>query len=242
MTAQTTRLAGLATFVFAAGVLCLSLHASPPLWWEDRGVLETNMWINDFAPVNQGQVKWIAVQASEEMNQSLSQFGGAGTAVSARVSVLLPGDDYYAVNVGQLKHIAVPFYDRLIEIGYTDQHPWIGAAETNDYALASIGQVKNLFSFDLTADTDGDGMPDWWEWAHFDSLDQDETTDWDEDGLLDIDEHLFGTDPKDADTDDDGVLDGDEVTARTDPLNPDVTPPAVTIVEPLAYEVRICIP
>ncbi|MDW7653994.1 MAG: hypothetical protein SCG74_01335, partial [Nitrospiraceae bacterium] len=48
--------------------------------------------------------------------------------------------------------------------GYTDAYPWTGAttAAAND-ALANLGQLKNLFSFDLTRDSDGDGIPDWRE-------------------------------------------------------------------------------
>jgi alpha-tubulin suppressor-like RCC1 family protein len=44
--------------------------------------------------------------------------------------------------------------------------------------------------------------------------------DTDADGLIDIDERQWGTDPEDADSDDDGVSDGDEVLAGTDPLDP----------------------
>jgi hypothetical protein len=60
--------------------------------------------------------------------------------------------------------VAKKFYDVLILHGYTDAYPWTGAttAAAND-ALANLGQLKNLFSFDLTRDSDGDGIPDWRE-------------------------------------------------------------------------------
>ena len=48
-------------------------------------------------------------------------------------------------------------------------------------------------------DTDQDGRPD--------NIDTDD----DNDGILDVDEPTFGTDPLDPDTDDDGILDGTEV-------------------------------
>src|SRR5258708_6367557 len=55
-------------------------------------------------------------------------------------------DDYAVVNQGQLKRLALPFYNRLIAVGYTQDLPWTGGAP-DDYAAANIGQVKNLFSF-----------------------------------------------------------------------------------------------
>ena len=52
---------------------------------------------------------------------------------------------------------------------------------------------------DVLTDTDQDGRPD--------NIDTDD----DNDGILDVDEPTFGTDPLDPDTDDDGILDGTEV-------------------------------
>ena len=231
----------------ALAILCLfaailTFAADYPSWWVSRNVVNTNAAPNDFAPVMQGQLKHMAHQAWEELEESLPQFGGAGAEVSNRVSGLVPGGDFYPVNLGQLKYVAVPFYERLMELEYTDQYPWTGAAETNDFAPANMGQMKNVFAFDLTLDTDEDGMPDWWELAHFGSLDQDDATDWDDDGLLDADEYLQGTDPGDSDTDGDGFSDGTEVLARTDPLNPDVTPPDINISVPQMFEMKTWIP
>lgn len=71
-------------------------------------------------------------------------------------------------------------------------------------------------------DADGDGMVDAWELHYFGTLDRDGTGDYDGDGLLDSDEYVWGTDPKNADTDSDLLSDGDEVHIYgTDPLNYD---------------------
>ncbi|MCB9647810.1 MAG: DUF4215 domain-containing protein [Deltaproteobacteria bacterium] len=81
---------------------------------------------------------------------------------------------------------------------------------------------------DQTADTDGDGLPDYVERAlGTDPLDSDT----DGDGLSDGQELAGGdpraldpgvdTDPLDADTDDDGLADGAEGPLGTDPLDPD---------------------
>ena len=100
-------------------------------------------------------------------------------------------------------------------------------------------RVDNI-SFPGPADSDGDGVLDGWEIQQFGSLDQDlchDTygmdilEDWevyhfggtgqnlcqdpDEDGLINLDEWLFDTDPFDMDTDHDGFTDKEEVDAET---------------------------
>jgi len=70
---------------------------------------------------------------------------------------------------------------------------------------------------DEFVDTDGDGLPDWWEGPG----DLDPDADIDGDGLTTVQEYGYGTDPNNADTDGDGSNDGDEITAGTNPLNAD---------------------
>ena len=67
-------------------------------------------------------------------------------------------------------------------------------------------------------DSDGDGMSDWWEVAHFGNIDRDGKLDWDGDGLSDKEEYAKGTNPKMSDSDGDGMPDGWEVENRLDPL------------------------
>jgi len=47
------------------------------------------------------------------------------------------------------------------------------------------------------------------------------TSDWDADGLSDMDESIYGTDPFNPDTDQDGFLDGEEVLTGYDPTIPE---------------------
>ena len=76
----------------------------------------------------------------------------------------------------------------------------------------------------LVADTDGDGLPDWWELAN--GLDpnnpSDASADPDNDGLTNLQEYQYWTDPHNPDTDGDGLNDGDElVVYGTNPLSAD---------------------
>lgn len=67
--------------------------------------------------------------------------------------------------------------------------------------------------------SDGDALPDEWEFRTFGSLDRDGSGDFDGDGLADADEFASGTDPTDADTDGDGLPDGWESELGLDPLD-----------------------
>ena len=74
-------------------------------------------------------------------------------------------------------------------------------------------------------DTDNDNIPDAWEYRWFAAL----TTvgyagsysDYDGDGLDDLQEYLHGTDPTDSDSDNDGIPDGQEVMLGLNPLSRD---------------------
>jgi len=192
----------LAALVFVPALL----WANAPAWWADRGVLKPGATADDYAAVNQGQVKNIAKQAYEEMKAKL--LGGAGATLDAIWANPAPStDDYRAINLGQLKNVAKPFYDRLIEAGLTSAYPWAtSTAAADDYALANIGQVKNLFSFALAEvvvdpnDTDGDGLLDSWEMTHFGSLVQSGSGNADSDGLSNRTEFILGTNPTIANT------------------------------------------
>lgn len=72
------------------------------------------------------------------------------------------------------------------------------------------------------ADSDDDGMPDWYENVHgLDPEAADGEEDADEDGLTNIQEFRLFTDPNNADTDGDGLTDSEEVAEGTSPTSPD---------------------
>ena len=64
-------------------------------------------------------------------------------------------------------------------------------------------------------------MPDSWEekYSCLNKNKDDAIADSDNDGLINIDEYRYGTDPCNADTDGDGFKDKEEIDAGTDPLN-----------------------
>lgn len=66
-------------------------------------------------------------------------------------------------------------------------------------------------------DSDSDNLPDAWEQTTFGNLVQDGTADGDSDGLNDLGEYEFGSDPSVADADGDGVNDGVESGAGSNP-------------------------
>jgi len=207
------------------------LFAEMPQWWIARGVIATNDVPNDYALVNQGQVKQIAHQAYLEFNQKL---GRSSSAISNLVAGFSTTNNYLPANLGQLKNAAKPFYDELWSVGLTNAwpvgmtvgpYPWSGSsAPSQDYAIANIGQLKYLFSFDIDAvaflDSDGDGLPDWWELLYFGSATgAAATVDTDGDGLTNLEEYLAGCHPDNPDTNGNGVPDG--IDARLHPELPD---------------------
>src|ERR1043166_6865271 len=143
----------LALSLAVTAVVPLLLYAAP-VWGAQRNVLVQTATLEDYAPLNQGQLKNIARAAAAEMDAQL--IGGAGDEIHGLVnSWTAPHpetNDFAPVNLGQLKNIAKPFYDRLISAGIIDSYPWLSSANSpDDFAIASIGQVKNLFSFEIPA-------------------------------------------------------------------------------------------
>jgi hypothetical protein len=176
-----------------------------PAWWFSQSVVprldpdaQNPQWPTDYPPaddyavLNRGQLKTLATAAYDEIESILP--GGAGGAAQLVQSWYLPDENgalpppgfrtpstaddaaYAAVNLGQLKNVAQPFYDSLIQLGYCGNYPWSGSLQpADDFSTANLGQAKSLFSFDLMAtdaahDSDGNGLADWWENYYFHHL------------------------------------------------------------------------
>ncbi len=100
-----------------------------------------------------------------------------------------------------------------------------------DNARLEVFRTATAITPARAGDRDLDGLPDAWETAHgFDPLNPaDAYLDAEKDGLTNLDEFRFGTDPRKADTDSDGVTDIDEILAGTDPLDPGDARPLATV-------------
>jgi uncharacterized repeat protein (TIGR02543 family) len=136
-------------FVLFATVLTVFATSAQtaPGWWVSRGVVNTQATPNDYAAANLGQLRWFTINAFLEMEAVLP--GGAGPAVSNVVAGLTDsGQNYAAINLGQLKATAVPFYERLNAAGIVCTPPWtVSTTDDADFALANLGQLKACFSF-----------------------------------------------------------------------------------------------
>ncbi len=124
-----------------------------PNWWTTRSVLIPGSLENDYAVVNQGQVKQMAYQAYLELEQKLP--GGAGASIVTIINTLsLTNGNDAPITLGQLKNIAQPFYDRLTQVGYQGGYPWTSSTnDDEDFNAANIGQLKTVFSFMHQIDT-----------------------------------------------------------------------------------------
>lgn len=87
--------------------------------------------------------------------------------------------------------------------------------------IADFSGVEHVATVYRDTDCDRDNMLDAWEMAHFGTLSNNGTGDFDRDALSDLREYQRRTNPKDADSDSDGMSDGWEVGHGLDPLNDD---------------------
>lgn len=162
---------------------------SYPQWWLDYDVVAAqppsssnttayNAWMQaNYAPVTLGQLKYVATQAQAYLNSKLAGVGGAGPAIGNVVAnfTLSDSGNYAVADLGQLKNVALPFYQRLQAVGFNTErdlnyrlsgnanstvwassYPWNTSTNTSvNYGVADLGQLKFVFAFDLDAGSAG---------------------------------------------------------------------------------------
>ena len=142
-----------------------------PAWWSTGlyNIFSTQtQGGSDSSPANIGQLKHVTSRAKAYFDTRFSAAGGAALPGDINTMLTEHIDRDAPVAVGQLKYVAQTFYDRLIQRGYSVAYPWSsGPGDPGNAAPATIGQIKQAFSFDLgfsNTDTDGDGLTDWAEY------------------------------------------------------------------------------
>lgn len=115
--------------------------------------------------------------------------------------------------------------------GDVDNFLWIPTVSYENCIIKLIttdGNSNSIITSEQQQDSDSDNLPDAWEITHFGNLNQDETTDFDNDGIPDIEEYRLNLNPTvDAattDSDSDGYSDLEEYNAGTNPNDPDDHP------------------
>ena len=174
------------------------------------------------------------------------QYSITGTGPRQIAPTASTAKDFTAINLGQMKAVAAPFYDRLAQVYYPFPYPkpWATDGGTaNDFATTNLGQLKRVFSFDLDADSDGDGLTDLQEltWTKNHPNQPygrvlnpfvNNAVDTDGDGLTDAEEMYYkGTDPDNPDTDGDGFKDGEDRYPLDNRQNDDIPPKNFAIMD-----------
>ena len=154
--------------------------ADPPAWWDHQD--DSKDAVDGSGPpaaenyklANLGQAKWFATLAHGAMRERLP--GGAAFDL---IQLFPPPPDpapqsyidaqFKPLNLGQLKFLAKPFYDRMLAGGYDTRaaieqdvtsylpgwshpYPWDPSTPAGEnFKPANLGQLKMVFSFDIDA-------------------------------------------------------------------------------------------
>ncbi len=111
----------------------------------------------------------------------------------------------YSVDAGETSYYSSPFI-------------WQPPTSDSDEDDLSNIQEQSLGTNAFNPDTDGDRMPDGWEYENeLNPLVNDANGNPDNDGVTNLDEYRYNTKPRVADSDGDGKTDGQEIAQDSDP-------------------------
>ena len=168
------------------------------------------------------------------MSEDGENFVSVGTVESVSEFVYTPENDFETLYFKVVQTVGEQTMESnlLIVTKTGEEINWNDETDTDNDGITDVYEKYYYKTDPENPDTDGDGLPDGYEVyvlgtdpLKVDSDDNgisDADEDFDEDGLLNIEEYQFETDPLNKDTDNDGLSDYDEVsTYNTDPLKYD---------------------
>jgi hypothetical protein len=206
--------------ILIASIIAASALAQVvPSWWYTRNVFEPNSAPDDYAAVNQGQLKNFAREAFHEFVHRLPGDWSQSDLASLIQSWDSSGeaaDDYQVVTVTQLKELLTYFYAALDDYRLNNApgwrsvaYPWgvgVGNDSPAEDEVVNIGQVKQAFlglqgnrrafgTYALSALGNAAGQSGTGLTGERFAFGLDWMDDTDGDGVLDIHEIVAGTDP-----------------------------------------------
>ncbi len=178
----------------------------------------------DYSGNETGDIHVIAVASSNSWDTTyqyvIPWIQGQQSQTGGDIYVTFPVD-YIISGLPSSNYWIRAFVDMDTNENYTHTEP------AGQYSSNAILVSNRVIGIDLTMgiDSDGDEMPDWWEWEHgFDPYNAaDGREDRDEDTAANFKEYLFDIDPDDADSDGDGIPDGWEIQYAACGLSPSST-------------------
>lgn len=181
--------------LLALGSTLIGLASTPasavqsPDWWTDPayGIFEDGYTgpTDHNAPVNIGQLKFVATQAKAYWDSKLdlrksdwdSAFAAVGGSNPFPFATGHDSENFAPANAGQVKFLAAAFYEilyakalyldirgQLLSQGLQPSqvkdgppfYPWTAASSSEHHAPANLGQLKLVFSFEYPQLTDSD--------------------------------------------------------------------------------------
>lgn len=158
---------------------------------------------------------------------------GEGVRELVLAEVAVREDESVPVTVGELRSMAHTFYDRLIRGRLAAAVPWAEEkTSTVSSAIATVGELRKVFSFDVARDSDSDGLPDLWEITNSTAelRDFEPADDPDGDRRTNLQEYLAGSSPHDP-------LNGAEAVLKLVGKNEQSGGPNTWTAEPLRVQV-----